>query len=172
MLRDAVTLTSVEEDPKELVDAVTTALPRVNPERLAFADWLPAGMVTVGVSTSTTDASELETVSVRPPDGAGSESEMGNDAVPPKGTFSDTGVPTMAIVMSTIPFIVFPPESVTVALIRCDPADRVLTVIVPPLPSGPSTSELHSILAVRSPSSGSVALATKVIASPGSKIEP
>ncbi len=60
-----------------------------------------------------------------------------------------------------------PPLSVAVAVITCVPCERVLSVKGdPPGPNVPSILELHTRLALTSPSSGSEAVAAKVMGSP------
>ena len=64
--------------------------------------------------------------------------------------------------------------SVTDAVIVCGPAERLPTLIDPPVPIGPSTLDTHAIDAVRATGSSrsSVALATKLIDVPRPKLEP
>src|SRR5262245_20530969 len=83
LFRAAVTETLVDDEPYPFVDAVTVAPPGSTPLSVAFADSCPAGIVTVAVTARTLVVSELVIVSTRPPAGAGAESEMGSDAVPP-----------------------------------------------------------------------------------------
>ena len=64
-----------------------------------------------------------------------------------------------------------PSESVTVAVSRCVPSCSV-RVRVAPVPSGPATSELHSIRLLRSPSKSSVAVAARETGGPAGTAAP
>ena len=55
-----------------------------------------------------------------------------------------------------------PPESVTDAVIVCEPTVSALVETVPPDPIAPSRFELHEMLPVTLPSSVSVAVAMNV----------
>ncbi len=71
----------------------------------------------------------------------------------------------MVIVNTSDP--VRPPLSVAVAVITCVPCERVLRVKGdPPGPNVPSILDVHTKLALTSPSSGSEAVAAKVRGSP------
>ncbi len=78
------------------------------------------------------------------------------------------GEPTVMLMLS---FAVFPPESVTDAVIVWIPLLRVVEKL-PPVPIWPSLLEVQTREAVRSKSSGSVALPWKSIGADGSKLEP
>ena len=73
-------------------------------------------------------------------------------------------------VISALP--VLPPRSVAEARITCVPDRSRAVAIVPPVPSAPSRLELHDTRAVRSPSSTSVAVATRRTTSPGANVAP
>ena len=62
----------------------------------------------------------------------------------------------------TVVVAVSPPRSVTVAVSWCVPS-LSMCVMLPPVPSAPSRSDVHAIADVRSPSSRSLALPVKVI---------
>src|SRR5205823_14760879 len=75
-----------------------------------------------------------------------------------------TGAALTVTVMDDV--TVFPPVSVTDAVMRCEPADNELALIDAPLPRAPSRLELHWIAAARSPSSVSLAVPVKVTVAP------
>ncbi len=62
-----------------------------------------------------------------------------------------------------------PPASVTLAVMTWVPADSAAVAKEPPEPMAPSRSDVQAMLAVRSPSSGSLALPVKVTLSPALK---
>ena len=65
-----------------------------------------------------------------------------------------------------------PPASVTLAVMTWVPADSAAVEKEPPLPMAPSRSDVHAMLAVRSPSSASLAEPVKVTLSPVLKPAP
>src|SRR2546425_12648237 len=65
-----------------------------------------------------------------------------------------------------------PPLSATEAVIVWVPADRVLTEMEPPVPSGPSKFEFHWIAELRLPCSVSLAAAAKLMDAPVAKVDP
>ena len=65
-----------------------------------------------------------------------------------------------------------PPESLTEASIPCTPQDRLEVENEPPDPIAPSRFEVHDRPALRSPSSGSLAVPTKLTLSPALKPAP
>src|SRR5438046_4731256 len=64
------------------------------------------------------------------------------------------------------------PLSVTEAVIVWVPAERVLTGMEPPVPSGPSRFEFHWIDELRLPCSVSLAVAVKLMDAPLVKVDP
>src|SRR5438552_19012911 len=72
-----------------------------------------------------------------------------------------TGPPLTVIVIDAL--AVLWPLSATVAVMTCVPELRALVLIVPPVPSAPSRLEVQAMTGVRVPSSGSVAVAGRVI---------
>src|SRR5947199_274713 len=64
------------------------------------------------------------------------------------------------------------PLSVTEAVIVWVPAERVLTGMEPPVPSGPSRFEFHWSDELRLPSSVSLAVAVKLVDAPEAKVDP
>jgi hypothetical protein len=79
------------------------------------------------------------------------------------------GASLTTILIRALPL--FPPLSATEAVMVCAPEWSVLTVIDPPVPSGPSRLDDHVIAAVRFPSSRSFAVAVNVTAWPGVKTD-
>src|SRR5207244_11371863 len=65
-----------------------------------------------------------------------------------------------------------PPLSATEAVIVWVPADRVLTEMEPPVPSGPSKFEFHWIDELRLPCSVSLAVAAKLMDAPLVNVDP
>src|SRR2546422_403583 len=74
-----------------------------------------------------------------------------------------TGPPLTVIVIDAL--AVLWPLSATEAVTTCVPELRLLVVIVPPVPSAPSRSEVQVVVLDTSPSSGSVAAAVNEIVS-------
>src|SRR2546429_8236572 len=54
----------------------------------------------------------------------------------------------------------------------CVPAESVLRVMLPPVPIAPSRLEVQATTGARLPSSGSLAVAVRVVAAPISRIAP
>src|SRR3990172_1561864 len=152
---------------------------------------LPPASVTLAVIVCVPDWSVL-TVTLAPVPRLPSRSELqamvalrsfssGSVAVPVKATVSPglktlagagavivtVGAPLTLIV--TVALSVLPPASVTIAVMTWVPDWSVLTVKLAPVPRLPSRSELQAIAALRSVSSGSVAVPVKVTVSPGLK---
>src|SRR2546425_12966027 len=71
-----------------------------------------------------------------------------------------TGPPFTVIVIDAL--AVLWPLSATEAVMTCVPELRLLVVIVPPVPSDPSRLEVQTMMGVRVPSSGALAVARSV----------
>src|SRR4249919_2821173 len=81
--------------------AVTSPVPTVAPRRVPFTDSAPAGMVTLGVRTSTAGLL-LTRPTTTPPAGAACGMVIGIDAFSPSGTLSVAGtVSTLGVTVTT-----------------------------------------------------------------------
>ncbi|MBM4182750.1 MAG: hypothetical protein FJ207_00835 [Gemmatimonadetes bacterium] len=83
MSSSALTVATTTADPNCALPTVMFATPGSTPERVAFADSTPCGMNTVDEIGFAMVGALDTTLSVMPPVGAGCDSVMGSDAVPP-----------------------------------------------------------------------------------------
>ena len=137
-------------------------------------------VVTVRLAPVPSTPSRLEAHEIAEPSAPSSASV----AVPSRRTTSPgTKVdPSLGLAMATAggaftitvtsALAVFPPRSLTEARITCVPERSVPTASAPPVPSAPSRLDVHWMLALRLPSSASLAAAARRTSSPGTKLDP
>ena len=137
-------------------------------------------VVTVRLAPVPSTPSRLEAHEIAEPSAPSSASV----AVPSRRTTSPgTKVdPSLGLTMTTAggaftatvtsALAVFPPRSLTEARITCVPERSVPTASAPPVPSAPSRLDVHWMLALRLPSSASLAAAARRTSSPGTKLDP